>query len=65
MSVCGLNYGLQITGDCSNTGSGAFTLTITGNSPDYTVQWVSPTTDVVYLGAGVTAYTFNSLTAGT
>jgi len=65
MSVCGLNYGLQITGDCLSTGSGAFTLTITGNSPDYTVQWISPTTDVVYLGAGVTAYTFNSLTAGT
>lgn len=64
-SFCGLKYGLQITGDCSNTSSGQFSLTITGNAPDYVVQFIIPNTDVVYLGNGVTAYTFSSLSAGT
>lgn len=65
MSVCGLKYSLQVTGDCTNTGSGAFYLSITGNAPDYSIQYISPTTDVVYLGNGVTDYTSNSLSSGT
>ena len=65
MSVCGLQYSLQISGDCDNSGSGGFTLSITGNAPDYVIQYISPTTDVVYLGNGVTEYTTNSLSSGT
>ena len=65
MSVCGLQYSLQISGDCNNSGSGGFTLSITGNAPDYVIQYISPTTDVVYLGNGVTEYTTNSLSSGT
>lgn len=64
-SFCGLFFDIQITGDCTNNGSGAFSLTITGSAPDYTVQFLGPTTDVYYLGPGVTATTFTSLSAGT
>jgi hypothetical protein len=63
-SFCGLNFSVQVTGDCSNSGSGAFSLTITGGAPDFTVQFLGPTTDVYYLGPGVTATTFTSLSAG-
>ena len=63
-SFCGLFFDVQVTGDCSNNGSGAFSLTITGGAPDFTVQFLGPTTDVYYLGPGVTATTFTSLSAG-
>lgn len=63
-SFCGLNFDIQVTGDCTNNGSGSFSLTITGGAPDFTVQFISPNTDVYYLGAGVTATTFTSLSAG-
>lgn len=63
-SFCGLSFEMQITGDCSNTSSGAFSISITGGAPDYTIQFLTPTTDVYYLGNKVTATTFNSLSAG-
>ena len=62
---CLLTYIPSISGDCSNSGSGAFSIDITGSAPDYTIQWVSPASGTTALGAGVTAYTVNSLTAGT
>ena len=63
-SFCGLLFEMQVTGDCSNTSSGSFSISITGNAPDYTIQFISPTTDVYYLGNNVTATTFTSLSAG-
>jgi hypothetical protein len=63
--ACQLNYILSgITGDCSNTGVGGFSIIITGSAPDYTIQWTSPTTNVIPLGPGVTSYTETNLTAG-
>lgn len=62
---CNLGYNLIITGDCSQTNSGGFTLYINGSAPDYTIDWVSPLSGTTALGAGVTAYTLNSLSAGT
>ena len=53
------------TGDCSNTNSGAFGLTIDGTAPDYTIQWINPSYGTFPLGAGVTGYSVNSLSAGT
>jgi hypothetical protein len=53
------------TGDCSNTNSGAFGLTIDGTAPDYTIQWINPSYGTFPLGAGVTGYSINSLSAGT
>ena len=62
---CFLSYTSSITGDCSNTNSGAFKIEITGDAPDYLIQNLSPTTGTTALGAGVTAYTQTNLSAGT
>lgn len=37
-----LNSFASITGDCSNTGSGAISLFVDGGTPPYTQQWISP-----------------------
>ena len=39
---CLLSYLPSISGDCSNLGTGAFSIDIEGSAPDYTIQWVSP-----------------------
>lgn len=62
---CFLSYTSSITGDCTNTNLGAFTIYIDGEAPDYSIQWLSPITGTVSLGAGVTAYTQTNLSAGT
>jgi hypothetical protein len=62
---CFLSYISSITGDCTNTNSGAFTINIEGEAPDYTIQWLSPPNGTISLGAGVTAYTQTNLSAGT
>ena len=36
------DYNIIITGDCQNTNSGAVELYLTGGTPPYTAQWVSP-----------------------
>jgi len=36
------NYDISVTGDCSNNGSGAITLSLNGGTPPYTVEWISP-----------------------
>lgn len=62
---CLLNYVPIISGDCTNTNSGGFTVEIDGSAPDYTIQWVSPFTGTTSLGVGVTTYTETGLSAGT
>jgi hypothetical protein len=63
---CFLNVTLTgFTGDCFNTNSGSFGITIDGSAPDYTIQWINPTYGTFPLGAGVTGYSLNSLSAGT
>lgn len=63
---CSLSYTLTgITGDCGNTNSGSFGIEIQGTAPDYTIQWLTPITDNIPLGVGVTAYTVTNLSAGT
>jgi len=62
---CFLSYTSSITGDCTNTNLGAFTINIDGTAPDYTIQWLSPPSGTTSLGAGVTAYTRTNLSAGT
>ena len=49
MSV--FNYNISVTGDCQNTNSGAISITFTGGTSPYTVEWVDPNlgTDVVTL----------------
>mgnify|MGYP003647824130 CR=1 FL=1 len=62
---CFLSYNASITGDCTNTNSGSFAIDIFGDAPDYLIQFLYPTTGTTVLGPGVTAYTQNSLSAGT
>lgn len=62
---CFLSYTSSIIGDCNNTNSGAFTIDIIGDAPNYTIQWLSPITGTTLLGPGITAYTQTSLSAGT
>ena len=40
MSV--FNYNIAVTGDCSNADLVSISLTLTGGTPPYTVQWLSP-----------------------
>jgi len=64
--ACGLNANLVgITGDCSNLSGGSFNIEIVGTAPDYSIEWVSPFTNTVSLGVGVTSYNRTGLTAGT
>ena len=62
---CFLSYTSSITGDCTNSNLGAFTINIDGAAPDYSIQWLSPITGTTSLGSGVTAYTQTNLSAGT
>ena len=63
--ACFLDISLSITGDCSNTNSGSFSVDIYGVAPDYSIQWISPPLGTIALGPGVTGYTATSLSAGT
>ena len=63
--ACFLDISLSITGDCSNTNSGSFSVDIYGVAPDYSIQWISPALGTIALGAGVTGYTATTLSAGT
>ncbi len=36
------NYILGVTGDCSHTSSGAISITPSGGTPPYTIEWVDP-----------------------
>ena len=63
---CNLSYVLSLTGDCSNTNSGAFDIQIYGSAPDYTIQWLNPSSfGTIVLGEGVTGYTVTDLSAST
>ena len=59
--ACSLNVGISITGDCSNTNSGVFSVDIYGTAPDYSIQWINPALGTIALGSGVTGYTATTL----
>ena len=48
-------YFISLTGDCSNTNSGVISISFSGGTPPYSVQWVSPSLglDVVTLNPSV------------
>jgi hypothetical protein len=63
---CLLSVVRSFTGDCTNSSIGAINVEITGSAPDYTIQWVQPSSyGVISLGAGVTGYTQTGLSGGT
>lgn len=40
--MASFDYIIQLTGDCQNNGGGAISITLTGGTPPYTVDWVEP-----------------------
>ena len=63
---CLLSVVRSFTGDCTNSSIGAINVEITGSAPDYTIQWVQPSSyGVISLGVGVTGYTQTGLSGGT
>ena len=63
---CLLSVVRSFTGDCTNTSVGAVNVEITGSAPDYTIQWVQPSSyGTISLGVGVTGYTQTGLSGGT
>ena len=67
MASCSLTYNLSVSGDCLNTGDGAFSINIIGNQPPYAYQFLSPVADPLptYLPVGVTNITRTGLSSGT
>lgn len=64
--ACSLSYVLtSLSGDCTNSNLGGFSIDITGTAPDYSIQWINPALGTIVLGAGVTGYTATTLSAGT
>ena len=67
MATCSIDLvNLSVTGDCSNTNSGAFTFNIVGTNPGYSIYWVYPSggTTVALTGPSY-IYTVQGLSAGT
>ena len=64
--ACSLSYVLtSLSGDCTNSNLGGFSIDIIGTAPDYSIQWVNPALGTIVLGVGVTGYTATTLSAGT
>ena len=63
------DYSISVTGDCSNTNSGSISLTLTGGTSPYTVQWLSPvlspdiitTLPAVKTGLSATTYSVRAI----
>lgn len=62
--MAAFDYIISITGDCQNTNSGAISLSLTGGSEPYTVQWVDPNlgVDIITINPSIrtslSAYTY-------
>lgn len=48
------NVGVILTGDCQNSNSGAYNIKITGSSPDYRIEFISPSVPTSYICNGCT-----------
>lgn len=55
----------SVTGDCSSQNNGAISLTISGNAPDYRIEYLSPILPTTYLTNYDVDYTITGLSAGT
>lgn len=67
MATCSIDLvNLSVTGDCSNTNSGAFSFNVIGTNPGYSIYWVSPSGGTTVSLTGP-SYTYNvaGLSAGT
>lgn len=59
-------YDIFVVGDCNNTSSGQFSLNISGTSPPYSINWVSPS-GVTFPSGTISSlpYELTGLSAGT
>lgn len=63
--ACDLSFNIvSVTGDCSNTNSGAFELSIQSTSPGVSLQMISPYSATSIIGIATT-YSVTGLSAGT
>ena len=67
MASCNLSAIVSVTGDCTNSGVGAFLVNILGSNPPYFYQSISPTFDPIAtpLPAGVTSFGQTNLSPAT
>ena len=67
MAACNLSAIVSVTGDCTNSGVGAFLVNILGSNPPYFYQSISPTVDPLpyALPVGVTSFGQTNLSPGT
>ena len=67
MAACNLSAIVSVTGDCTNSGVGAFLVNILGSNPPYFYQSINPTADPIAtpLPAGVTSFGQTNLSPGT
>ena len=45
--MAAFDYFLSVTGDCSSTSAGAISLSLTGGTAPYTIEWVDPDLGVI------------------
>jgi hypothetical protein len=43
--MAAFDYFLSISGDCSNTNSGAFNISLSGGTPPYSIEFIDPVMD--------------------
>ena len=67
MAACNLSAIVSVTGDCTNSGVGAFLVNILGSNPPYFYQSINPTADPIAtpLPIGVTSFGQTNLSPGT
>jgi hypothetical protein len=59
--MAAFDYIIEVRGDCQNLGLGDITITLTGGTPPYTVEWVSPDlgTDILTTEPSVRYYLYS------
>ena len=62
-----IDYNFFLTGDCSNTASGAVNISVTGASPPFSIVWVDPISGNTFTSQTISTpvYSVTGLTAGT
>lgn len=62
-----INYNISLTGDCTNSGLGALSLSVTGSSPPFSIIWNNPISGASFSSQTITTpiYVVTGLTAGT
>lgn len=62
-----INYNISLTGDCNNTNTGVFNLSVTGQSPPFAIIWNNPVSGATFSSQTINTptYSVSGLSAGT